>query len=73
MLCKLRFEKIRMPCVSKIKAYAAERTYWPEYIREWTQKLTNAEKARRSKEYVKWVLQYPECMLGDPESTYWKP
>ncbi|KAG0576439.1 hypothetical protein KC19_5G079900 [Ceratodon purpureus] len=68
-----RFEKIRIPRVSKIQAYAAERTYWPEYIPEWAKKLTDAEKAQRSKEYVKWVLQYPECMFGDPESTYWKP
>lgn len=68
-----RFEKIRIPRVSRIQAYAAERTYWPEYIPEWAQKLTDEEKAQRSKEYVKWVLQYPECMNGDPDSTYWKP
>lgn len=68
-----RFEKIRIPRVSRIQAYAAEKTNWPEYIPEWAQKLTDAEKAQRSKEYMKWVLQYPECMHGDPDSTYWKP
>ncbi|KAG0630223.1 hypothetical protein M758_1G163600 [Ceratodon purpureus] len=68
-----RFEEVRIPRCTKLQRFAAELTSWPSYIPESVQKLSPGEKAQRTKEFYRWLNKYPKDMVGDPDSTYWKP
>jgi len=68
-----RYEEVRIPRCTRLQGFAAELTSWPCHIPECVQKLSPGEKAQRTKEFYRWVNQYPANCAGDPDSTYWKP
>ncbi|KAJ7527031.1 hypothetical protein O6H91_16G033200 [Diphasiastrum complanatum] len=67
-----KFEELRIPRMIKMQEYAAESTALPALVPEWVSKLTMEEKQKRALECQQWVHSYPEKMLCDPDSTYWK-
>lgn len=61
-----------MPRISRLHQYATEMTEQPEFVPEWVSKLSPEQQMQRLSETLSWTGKYPDCMDGDPSSTYWK-
>lgn len=69
-----RFEAERVPRLMRMQCYAAELSGLPKeesqevHIRA----LNEKQQIERGREFRKWIDCYPDKLVGDPDSKFWK-
>lgn len=73
-VCSFRFEAERVPRLMRMQRYAAEMSGLPkeESQEDHIRALSEKQQIERGREFRKWIDCYPDKLVSDPDSKFWK-